>query len=204
MTDPVQLLTSDAVEDPPQEIVLAAVRQFRYRALLTIAVGLVAVLAFALVAANRPGAGVDNRLEDMLSNPRSTVVAIAGSQVVDGIEWRATETIWLDGVGYVRVLATETQPGRPEPEVNADVLAVRFDGAAGYETINAGVVLGRTPGAKTTNGTWVRYEAPEMPAGVLSMDVLMAKLTEEMVTVGGVSDDELLTFATVEFTVVGR
>jgi hypothetical protein len=100
-------------------------------------------------------------------------------------------------------LATETQPGRAEPKVNADVLGVRLVGAESYETVNAGVVLGRTPGAKITNGVWVRYESSQTPAGVLSMDVLTAKLTEEMAPVGGVSDDELLTFATVEYTVIG-
>lgn len=191
MTDPVLLLTSDSVEAPPEEIVLGAVRQFRYRTLVTILVGLAGVLALVLIAQRLQVGPIDDDLEALLLNRDATVSAITGSHVVDGVEFRVTESIWADGVGYLRVMATETVADRPEPQVEVQIGNVSVERSQQWTVHDAGGTLGRTPGARTTDAWWVRYQSATPPSGSVFVEAHIIAFPADFIENGGVLETEV-------------
>lgn len=191
MTDPVLLLTSDSVEAPPEEIVLGAVRQFRYRSLVTILVGLAGVLALVLIAQRLQVGPIDDDLETLLLNRDATVSAIEGSHLVDGVEFRVTESIWADGVGYLRIIATETMPERAEPQLDVAIDNVSVEPGQQWSVNDVGGSLGRTPGARTTDAWWVRYESATPPSGSIFVSAFVIAFPADIVENGGAFEADI-------------
>lgn len=201
MTDPVLLLTSDSVEAPPEEIVLGAVRQFRYRTIVTVLIGLAGVLALVLIAQRLQMGPIDDDLESLLLNREATVTVVTGSHIVDGVEFRVTESIWADGVGYLRLMATETEPNRDEPQVEVSVATVSVEPSQQWSVNDVGGTLGRTPSARTTDAWWVRYESATPPSGPIFIEAGVIAFPAEFIENGGVFEADLTTVR-IEFSVV--
>lgn len=201
MTDPVQTLTRQPLESPPEEIVLGAVRLFRYRAVATVA----SLLAIGAIVVTVLRAGPSEPTEGVVDDPRAVVHALDATGTIDGIEFRLTESTWLDGRGFIRVIVTELDSGRTEPEVLVEVGDVRltFADVSGETTSTVvnqpSVTVGRTDAARTTASFWVEYESERPPADTLSIDFVVVPVPLDVVENGGVVSSEGATTGTITY-----
>ena len=121
MTDDIErLLAPPPDEPPPPEIVLAAVRAFRYRAIAVVAA---TIAGFLVLGTGWRALGPDDPGAQAAGVRRPTVVPILQRAEYDGIVVEVTELTWDHdrGRGYLRYLAWDT---RSHAEVAIDPAAI--------------------------------------------------------------------------------
>ncbi len=206
MSSPIEALERQPLESPPEEIVLGAVRLFRYRAIAAVAaIVAVAVVGYAALSA----ASVSDRqrsLDEVLMSREAQIVALDTIGAIDGIEFRLTESVWADGVGFVRVIATETAADRPEPEVIIEVGDVRVEFAGGIGESTSSVVnqpsatVGRSSDVMATASFWVQYESERPPGDTLSVTFTVIPVPQVFLDSGGeLTSDEDGTSGTITY-----
>lgn len=161
--DPEQLLRELPDESPPPEIVLAAVRVFRYRAIAVIA------LAFGLTvsgiyAAHRFLGPVTTDDEVQAVRHGGETVTIASEQDVSGVHVMFWEVIWKGGKGFAHFQAWDPQNRNFGVEVRNLTIrgrAVQVVGGGG----------GGSCCKPDSDEEWVQFADPTFPAAPISADV---------------------------------
>jgi hypothetical protein len=206
MSNPIDVLERQPLESPPEEIVLGAVRLFRYRAIATVtAIVAIAVIGYAVISAVS-ASDRQQRLDSVLTSPSAQVVALDAVGTVDGIEFRLTESVWDNGVGFVRVIATETRSDRSEPQVDIEVgeVRVRFAGVNG-EAVSSVVnqpslTIGRSSETRATGSFWVEYLSESPVGDTLSVRFIVVPIPQDFLDNGGeLTSDEDGTTGTITF-----
>ena len=181
MTDPIDELIQTADEPVPQEIVLSAVRLFRYRALATVGgiLATVAVLGLALVLSSRTDP--EDRGAALAGDREAVHIAVAESEVIGGVRIALTEIVWKDGTGFARITAsTEIQP--EFPEVMVEVLGVEALGETSSYPDSSTLDLDLR---HQSAGRWVEFSAPEVPWNDIAVEVLVLPVPREISENGG-------------------
>ena len=137
MREPEELLRTLPKEKPPPEVVLAAMRVFRYRAIAVIALAC-ALIASALIL--RTKLDEDARLLERIGRIRYTTGAattLGERRMVDGIELTLWEVVTdADNSAYVHLLARDEQ-GRDftmrisNPRVDGETTSLASGGGSG-------------------------------------------------------------------------
>ena len=188
MTDDIELVLGDLPEEPPPpEIVLAAVRAFRYRAIATVAAIVAGALLLGVVGrALRP----DNLGVEAASLRLPTTVPMLVTADYDGISVAVTELVWDNGTGYLRYLAWDTGN---HAEVDLTPVAIttstgrRIDLELGSSPILENFTSpdrGRV--VRRTTGDWVKFDDPDHnPFGPLSLEIEVLDVPLDIVLHGG-------------------
>ena len=169
MTDPEQALAVPPDESPPPEIVLAAVRGFRYRTVAVISIGALAtLLVMAVLARFRPGdIGTDAA---RAASQGAEVLPVLESGEYDGINVVVSEIVVEGDAVFLRYLAWDTK-GHAAVEVHVAALetgGVRLEPST---TSFQDLSLCDVPGRRTTTGGWARFESPGRIEGPVSIEV---------------------------------
>ncbi|VAW09640.1 hypothetical protein MNBD_ACTINO02-755, partial [hydrothermal vent metagenome] len=124
MTDPDDLLRKIPDESPPPEIVIAAVRAFRYRAIAVVA-SIIAAMFIATFALGKVGpSDVDAEVAAAVRDGADVVPVLTGAQY-DGIFVSFSELVVDGNTGYARLLVWDT---KGHAEVDFDVVAIEIAG----------------------------------------------------------------------------
>jgi hypothetical protein len=165
MSDPETLIRSMPKESPPTEVVVAALRVFRYRAIVAVflSVGLV-LSAFIL----KSKIDEDSRLLERIGQIRYTTggtIAVNELRAVDGANVMLWEVV-VDGTGssYVHVLAWDER-GR---DFTLAISNAQVDGRA----TTLGAIEGSGGGAARTHvDLWQEVRAPDDDPEELTFEV---------------------------------
>ncbi len=183
MTDPLDRLEALGDEPVPAEIVLSAVRLFRYRAIATIGALVAGLLLVGLILTNVTDTGPSAQVAELEREPDSVRVVLGESVEIEGIEITLTEVIWHEGTGFVRVVAQETLNGRPEPEVMVDIVSVETeDGAVSSFPESSTLDLDRR---HAVAARWIQFDAAQPPVTYLAVDALVLPVPQEILDEGG-------------------
>ena len=171
--DPERMLRELPNESPPPEIVLAAVRVFRYRAIAVIA------LAFGLTvsgiyAAHRFLGPITTDDEVQAVRHGGRTVTIASEQAVSGVHVMFWEVIWKGGKGFAHFQAWDPQNRNFSVEVRNLTIRGR----------PVQVVGGGSVGScchPDTDEAWVQFADPMFPAPRISADVAVSIRPEDAV-----------------------
>ena len=172
--DPEQLLRDLPEQSPPPEIVLAAVRVFRYRAIAVIA------LAFGLTvsgiyAAHRFLGPVTTDDEVQAVRHGGQTVTIANEQDVAGVHVLFWEVIWKAGKGFAHFQAWDPQNRNFGVEVRN--LSV---GGRPVQVVGGGG--GGSCCHPDMDEEWVQFADPTFPEAPISADVAVTLRTEGSTT----------------------
>ena len=127
MTDPIATLEQLPPESPPNEVVLTAVRIFRYRAIATVALLVVGVFALGWALTQLQGATIDSDLARLLADDEAQTIVLGAADVVDGFRVEAVELVWNEDRGFLQVLVS-APPDAAESEIGVSIAEVRVDG----------------------------------------------------------------------------
>lgn len=188
MTDDIERSLGDLAEEPPPEIVLAAVRAFRYRFIATVA----AIIAGAfLLGAIWRVIGPDNIAAEVASLRQPTIVPMLAVAGYDGINVAVTELVWDESTGYLRYVAWDEGS---HAEVTVEPMVLTTSTGRTIELFAGSVpalahfsVPGERDIDRRTSGDWIRFEdADHDPLGPLSLEVQLVISPLEIVLEGGV------------------
>ncbi|VAW05247.1 hypothetical protein MNBD_ACTINO02-3259 [hydrothermal vent metagenome] len=177
MTDPEDLLHSFPEEAPPPEIVLAAVRAFRYRA-IAIGASIIAAMFIATFALGKIGpSDVDAEVAAAVRDGADVVPVLTSAQY-DGIFVSFSELVVDGNTGYARLLVWDT---KGHAEVDFDVVAIEIAGQRQeiFSNSIAGLVSYRDLDGvlrkRTSDAGWFRFESPTgiKPPVVLEVQLLI-------------------------------
>lgn len=186
MTDPDDLLRGIPDESPPPEIVVAAVRGFRYRAIavVTSIIAAVFLATFALGKLGPPDLGTDAAAA---IRGGADVIPVLATAEYDGIVVTFSEIVIDGDTGYIRLLFRDMkQHGEVTFEVTAIEVAGQRQEVFGNSLAN--LFSYRAPGGelqeRTSTGGWFRFENPNGIAPPVVVEVQLLILTEDMVLEG--------------------
>jgi hypothetical protein len=187
VTDPDDQLRNIPEESPPPEIVIAAVRAFRYRAIAFVA-SIVAITFIAVFLLGR--LGLSDVADDAASAVRggADVIPVLVEDEYDGIYVAFSELIIDGDTGYIRFLAWDT---KGHAEVDLDVVA--FEVAGRRQEVFSGSVptlfsyrdLDGELRERTSTGGWVRFEDPEGIGPPVVLEIQLVIVPEDVVLYGG-------------------
>ena len=187
MTDPDDLLRNMPEESPPPEIVVAAVRAFRYRAIAVVAsaVAIMFVAVFLLGRIGPPDVGADAAAA---VRGGAEVIPVLVEDEYDGIYVSFSELIVDDDTGYIRFLAWDT---KGHAAVDFESVAIEVAGRRqeflpmSVPTLSSYRDLDGEMRELTSTGGWIRFEDPEgiKPPVVLEMQLVISP--EDVVLYGG-------------------
>ncbi len=187
MTDPDDLLRDMPEESPPPEIVVAAVRGFRYRAIAVVA-SIVAIMFVAVFLLGK--LGPSDIADDAASAVRggAEVIPVLVEADYDGIYVAFSELVTDGETGYIRFLAWDT---KGHAEVDFESVAIEVAGRRqeflpmSVPTLSSYRDLDGEMRELTSTGGWVRFEDPEgiEPPVVLEMQLVISP--EDVVLYGG-------------------
>lgn len=188
MDDVEQALSGLQEESPPPEIVLAAVRTFRYRAIAVVASIVAAV--FVLGVAGR-FLGPENLGAEVASLRGATTVPILAEAEYDGIRVTMTELVWREDTGHVRFVAVDNGS---HAEVDIEAIALTSSTGRKHDLGPNSIVSVsnfETPQGdridRRTDAGWVKFIDPDHdPYGPLSMELQLVEVPLEVVLEGGV------------------
>jgi hypothetical protein len=163
--EPEEALRSLPRESPPPEIVLGAIRVFRYRALAVVALALALVLV-ALIA--KSALEKDARLLERIGALRyeNGVVDVADVRAIDGVTVAVWEVVLDDDAVFIHVFAWDesgTEFTLALSEVEADGIEASF---GSVEALGGGRL-----GDRTHAELWQEVRLSAEDTGVLTFDV---------------------------------
>jgi hypothetical protein len=165
MAEPEDLLREMPPESPPPEIVLSALRVFRYRAIAAIALALALVVSAFVIKSELDE---DARFMEQVGEAMHDGGVSQDVQVrtVDGVEVMFWELVWGDGTVYVHVLAWD-EGGR---DFSLDILDPTLDGRRATS-----VGINRSGGGSLSGIThtdlWEEFGSFEGPSADITFDV---------------------------------
>ncbi|MFV1961338.1 MAG: hypothetical protein ACC654_10240 [Acidimicrobiia bacterium] len=188
MTDPDDLLRDIPEESPPPEIVIAAVRGFRYRAIAIIA-SIVATMFVAVFLLGR--LGPSDVADDAAAAVRggAEVIPVLVEAEYDGIYVAFSELIVDEDTGYIRFLAWDT---KGHAQVNFEVVAIEVAGrrqevfAAFVSTVFSYRNLDGELREQTSTGDWVWFEDPKGIGPPVVLEIQLVIEPVDVVLYGGV------------------
>jgi len=187
VTDPEDLLHSFPEEAPPAEIVLAAVRAFRYRAIAIVA-SIIAAMLIATFAVGKIGpSDVDAEVAAAVRDGADVVPVLTGAQY-DGIFVSFSELVVDGNTGYARLLVWDTK-GRAE--IDFDVVAIEIAGQR-QEIFSNSIAnlmsyrdLDGVLRKRTSDAGWFRFESSTGIKPPVALEVQLLIVPEEVVLYGG-------------------
>lgn len=188
MTDDIERVLGDLPEEsPPPEIVLAAVRAFRYRAIAAVAAIIAGALLLGVVWR---AIGPDNLGVEAASVRLPTTVPILATAEYDGISVAVTELVWDEGTGYLRYVAWDAGV---HAEVDLTPVAITTSTGRRIDLESSSIPNlenftspeGRSVEQRTT-GDWIKFSDPNHdPFGPLSLEIEIMEVPLEIVLNGG-------------------
>ncbi len=187
MTDPEDLLRGFPEESPPPEIVIAAVRAFRYRA-IAIGASIIAAMFIATFALGKIGpSDVDAEVAAAMRGGADVVPVLTGAQY-DGTFVTFSELVIDGNTGYARLLVWDT---KGYAEVDFDVVAIEIAGQRQEILSNsiANLVSYRDLDGmlreRTRDAGWFQFESPTGIKPPVALEVQLLIVPEEVVLYGG-------------------
>lgn len=188
MTDPDDLLRNIPEESPPPEIVVSAVRGFRYRAIAVVA-SIIAVTFVAVFLLGRLGPSDDAVNAASAARGGAEVIPVLTVAEHDGIYVAFSELVVDGDTGYIRFLAWDT---KGHAQVNFEVVAIEIAGrrqevfAKSVPTVFSYRDLDGELREQTSTGGWVRFESPEGIGPPVVLEIQLVIEPEDVVLYGGV------------------
>lgn len=195
MNDAIAALESLEPESPPREVVLSALRLFRYRAIAAVAVIALAIGALVWIAQIARGSTVNPEAQKVVEDSRAAFQPAAGSAMVGTVRVTATEVASAPSGHAVRLVFEDV--GTPEPVVDLDVAAIR-QGSAELGPVVSIQSLGRREGRSST-AAWVPLDERADPF-TASIEILVLPIPDSILDEGGelTSDDGFTGVVTIE------
>jgi hypothetical protein len=165
MTEPEDLLREMPPESPPPEIVLSALRVFRYRAVAAVALALALVVSAFLIKGELDE---DARFMEQVAGAMYDGGVSQDVQVrtVDGVEVMFWELVWGDGTVFVHVMAWD-EGGR---DFTIDIVDPTLDGRRATSVGINGSGGGSGSGITQTD-LWEEFGSFEGPSADVAFDV---------------------------------
>lgn len=187
MTEPDDLLRNIPEESPPPEIVIAAVRGFRYRAIALVA-SIIAALFITVFLLGRLGPSDVGADAAAAVRGGAEVIPVLVEDEYDGIYVAFSELVADGNTGYIRFLAWDT---KGHAEVDLDVVAIEVAGrrqeifSGSVPTLSSYRDLDDEMRELTSTGGWVRFEDPEGIEPPVVLEIQLVIWPEDMVLHGG-------------------
>lgn len=175
MADTEELLSSLPQESPPPEIVLSAVRGFRYRAIATVSSLLLAALLIFVVLPSLATKDLGVRAEGL--HIREVTPLFVSGQAAD-VKVTLTELIMGSGEGYVHFIIEELGDGVAEVSFSNVLISPTGEGVFAAESSEGqSFEVGFVDSATATYyadvpdavSGWLRFEGDHDPNGPLSV-----------------------------------
>ncbi len=186
MTDPDDLLREIPDESPPPEIVVAAVRAFRYRA-IAVVTSIIAAMFLATFALGKLGPPELGAEAAAAIRGGADVIPVLATAEYDGIVVTFSEIVIDGDIGYIRFLFRDM---KQHGDVDFEVTSIEVAGQRREVLSNsiANLFSYRIPEGelleRTSAGGWFRFENPDGIASPVVVEVQLLISTEEMVLNG--------------------
>lgn len=196
MTDPIAELEAMEPESPPREVVLGALRLFRYRVIATVAVVALVMGALVWIAGGRQTAALPPEVLDVIDHPQAAFVPAEGSTMIDMVRVTVTE-VASSPDGRAARLVFETVGERPR-SIELEIVRV-IQGTGESSPGNLSIQdVGRDGGRRST-AVWVPLDTRADPF-TAQIEVLVLPIPDSILDGGGVitSDDGITGIVTIE------
>jgi hypothetical protein len=198
VTDPILALEAMEPESPPREVVLGALRLFRYRVIATVAVAALLIGALFWFASGGRGSALPADVAIVIDHPQATFEPADGTTMIGAVRVSVTE-VATSPEGRVARLVFEAI-GERERSIELGVLRV----AQGTTESSPGNVsiqdLGRDGGRRST-AVWVPLD-PRADPFTAQIEVFVLPVPDSILDEGGElsSDDGITGIVTIERT----
>ena len=195
MTDPITALETMEPESPPREVVLGALRLFRYRVIATVAVAALVILGLFWFA-SRGASALPVEVASVIEHPQANFEPADGSTMIGNVRVSVTE-VATSPDGRVARLVFEAI-GERERSIEVGVLRV-VQGTTETSPANLNINdLGRDNGRRST-AVWVPLDTRADPF-TAQIEVFVLPIPDSILDEGGElsSDDGITGIVTIE------
>lgn len=196
MTDPIQALEAMEPESPPREVVLGALRLFRYRVIATVAVAALVIVGLVWFASIERQSALPADVASVVDNPQAVFEPASGSTMIGPVRVSVTE-VATSPEGRVARLIFEAIDEQ-ERSIELEILGVIQDATMSSPADVSIQSLGRDSGRRST-AVWVPLEAQADPF-TAKIEVLVLPVPDSFLDEGGElsSDDGITGIVTFE------